>query len=115
MDTAVVAEKVRRVQEVDVQRVAFDPFPAVEQPPKRRYRRGYARLAGVLDRLTGAHLVGDRADAADPRGDVGRLGVLAAAQQCFEEPGRFVEVQPRFGYLAVADDDLEAALTLDTG
>src|SRR5215469_7741384 len=115
VNTAVVAEEVRRVQEVDVQRVAFDPFTAVEEPSERRYLRGYAGLAGVLDRLARAHLVGDRANAADPRGDVGRLGVLPAAQQRLEEPGRLVDVEPRSGHLPVADDDLEAALALDSG
>ena len=33
-DAALVAQEVGRVQEVDVERVALDPFAAVEQPPE---------------------------------------------------------------------------------
>ena len=36
LDGAVVAEEIRRVQHVDVQRVALDPFAAIEQPAQRR-------------------------------------------------------------------------------
>ena len=75
---ALVAEEVGRVQHVDVQRVALDPLAAVEQAAERAERAVDRRAEGFLHRLHGAHLVGDRADAADPRRDVGRLGEAAA-------------------------------------
>ena len=40
LDRALVAEEVRRMQHVDVQRVALDPFAAVEQPPQIAQRPG---------------------------------------------------------------------------
>src|SRR6185437_132330 len=115
VDAALVAEEVGRVQQVDVQHVAFDPLTAVQQPAQRGHRRGHGNAAGVLNGPARAHLVGDRADAADPRGDVRRLGVPPAAQQALEEPGRLVDVQPCLGDLAVLGHDLQPALDLDPG
>ena len=115
VQAAFVTEEVRRVQQVDVQGVALDPLAAVDEPAQVQDRRGDNGTAGVLDGLARAHLVGDRADPADPRGDVRRLGVPAPAQQRLEEPRRLVDVEPGLGDLAVADDDLQAALALDPG
>jgi hypothetical protein len=115
VQAAFVAEEVRGVQQVNVQRMALDPLAAVDEPPERGDRLGDLGTAGVLNGLARTHLVGDRADAADPRRDVGRLGVLPAAQQRLEEPGWLVDVEPRVGDLPVADDDLQAALALDPG
>ena len=115
VDAAFVAEEVGRVQQVDVQHVAFDPLAAVQQPAQCVHRLGHRDAAGVLDGPARAHLVGDRADPADPCRDVRRLGVLPAAQQAFEEPGRLVDIQPGLGDLTVLGHDLEAALALDPG
>ena len=67
LDRALVAEEVRRVQHEDVQGVALDPFAAVDQSPQIAKRTVNRDAASVLDRLAGAHLVRDRADAADAR------------------------------------------------
>jgi hypothetical protein len=115
VDAAFVAEEVGRVQQVDVQHVAFDPLAAVQQPAQCVDRLGHRDAAGVLDGPARAHLVGDRADPADPRGDVRRLGVAPAAQQAFEKPGRLVDIQPGLGDLTVLGHDLETALALDSG
>ena len=64
----------RGVQQIDVQRVALDPLAAVEQAAQcadARPRDPAARPRSPA----GAGLVGDRADPAHPRGDVGRLGL----------------------------------------
>ena len=100
VDDAVAAEEVGRVQQVDVQGLALDPLPAVQQPAQRRQLPVHDDAAGVLDRSAGAHLVGDRADPAHPGGDVGRLGVGASAQERLEEARRFVDLQPGLGDLA---------------
>ena len=71
--------------------------------------------AGVLDRLPGAGLVGDRADAADARGDVGDLGVLPAPQERLEEARRLVDLQLARATAVVVDDDAQRALALDPG
>lgn len=84
-DDAVGSEEVRGMQHVDVQGLALDPFAAVEQPAQRGQLPVHDDSAGVLDRAAGAHLVGDRADAAHPGGDVGRFGVGASAQERLEE------------------------------
>ena len=110
-----VAEEVRRVQQVDVQGVALDPLAAVDEPAQRSDRHRDLHSAGVLDGRARAHLVGDRADPADPCRDVRWLGVAPAAQQRLEEPRRFVDVQPRLHHLAVIYDHLQPALPFYPG
>ena len=58
----------------DVQRVALDPLAAIQQPAQRPDLAADRDAERVLHRVHRAHLVGDRADAADARGDVRRLG-----------------------------------------
>jgi hypothetical protein len=43
LDAVLVAEEIRRVQHDDMQRVALDPFAAIDQPAQR------AQLAADLD------------------------------------------------------------------
>ena len=116
LDRARVAEEVGRVQHVDVQRVALDPLAAVDQAAQVADRAVVDRdAAGVLHRPHRAHLVGDRADAADPRGDVGRLGERAAAQQRLEEARRLVDAQLDVDDLAALEPHVHRALALDAG
>jgi len=98
-----------------VQRVALDPLPAVQQPAQVGDRLGDGDAAGGLDRRARAHLVGDRADAADAGGDVRRLGIRAAAQERLEEAGRLVDVEPRFFDLVSAGPHVQGAFALHPG
>ena len=79
LDGALVAEEVRCVQEVDVQRVALDPLAAVDEAAQVGERPVDGHPAERLDGVARAHLVRDGADAADASRDVGRLRVGAAA------------------------------------
>ena len=115
LDRAVVAEEVGRVEHVDVERVALDPLAAVEEPAQRADRLGHLDAADVLDRVDRAHLVGDRADAADPRGDVRRLEEGAAAQERLEEARRLEDPQLDVLDRAVPEPDRHRALALDAG
>ena len=86
------------------------------QPAQVAQRTAVDRhAAGVLHRPHRAHLVGDRADAADPRGDVGRLGEGAAAQQRLEEARRLVDAQLDLRHLAPVEPHVHRALALDAG
>ncbi len=115
LDGAVVPEEVGSVQQIDVQRVALDPFPAVQQPAQVGERAIDGDAARRLDRIARAHLVRDRADSADAGGDVGRFGVGPAAKEGLEEPWRLVD--PKLDQLqpAVADHDVHRAFALHTG
>ena len=62
------------MQQVDVQGVAVDPFPAVQQPAQRHQFGIQRHPAGVFDRVASAHLVGHRADSTDPGGSGSRTG-----------------------------------------
>ena len=108
-----VAEEVGGVQQVDVQGVAGDPLPAVEQSAQRADPLVDDDPAYLLDGLPRAGLVGHRADPADARGDVADLRVLPPAQEGFEEPRRLVDLQIRPLHLAVLDDDPQRALAFD--
>ena len=109
------AEEVRGVQEEDMQGVRLDPLPAVHEPPQHPDPLVDLDLERVLHRVEGARHVGDRTDAADPRGDVGRLGEGAATQEGLEEARRLVDLQLDVLDLAVADADLHRTLALDPG
>ncbi|MFB8830751.1 hypothetical protein ACE0DR_18630 [Azotobacter sp. CWF10] len=53
------------------------------------------------------HLVGHRADAADPRDDVRGFGEAAAAQEGLEEARRLEDAEPRRTDPAVLDMQVE--------
>ena len=86
--------------------------------PQYRSRRsswvpsGTSHAEQPLEAVHGAHLVGDRADPADPRHDVGHLVEGPAGQERLEEPGRLVDLEPEIRDLAVVDRDVERALAL---
>ena len=67
------AEEVGRMKHHHVQAVAFDPFPAINEPAQRPKLPFDLGAESVLDRMDGAHLIGDRADAANARDDVGHF------------------------------------------
>jgi hypothetical protein len=115
VDGALVAQEVGRVQHDDVQRVALDPFTAIEEAPQVAQLAGDGDPERALHGVHRAHLIGDRADAADARGDVRRLGESAAAQQRLEEARRLEDAELGAAHLAVAHHHLERALALDAG
>ena len=114
-DPVRIAQEVRRVQQEDVQGVTVDPFPAVQQPSQCDQLGVERHAARIFDRIAGADLVGDRADAAYARGDVGRLGIGPSAQECLEEPRRLVDVQLDAVDCAVGQRDMQRAFTFDSG
>ena len=103
------------MQQVDVQRVTVDPLPAVQQPAQLPQGRVDRHPARVFDGVAGTDLVGDRADPAYPRGDVGRLGVGAPTQERLEESGRLVDVEfdPLDG--TAVERDMQCAFAFHTG
>ena len=115
VDDPVVAEEVGRVEEVDVERVALDPLPAVEEAAQVGEGTVDRDAAQRLDGVAGAHLVRHRADAADPGGDVRRLGVGPPPQHRLEEARRLVDPQLDGAQDPVTDDDVHGPLALDAG
>ena len=113
VDRALVAEEIGRVKHGDVQDVALDPLTAVEEPPEVANGTRDGDPAGVLHRVDGAHLVGDGTDAADPRGDVGRLGEMPPPEERLEEPGRLEDPELDLFDLVSLDADEHTAFPLD--
>ena len=92
-DAAFVAQEIGGMQQVDVQRMALDPFGAVKEPSELADLERDGHPECLLEGVAGAHLIGHRADAADPGGDVGNLADLAALEERLEEAGRFEDVE----------------------
>jgi hypothetical protein len=109
------AEEVGRMKHHHVKAVAFDPFPAINEPAERPKLPFDLGAESVLDRMDGAHLIGDRADAANARDDIGHFVVAAAAQECFEETRRLEDLELRRGHTPVADLQVECSLAFDAG
>src|SRR5262249_57188079 len=61
-----------------------------------------------------AHLIGDRADAADPGGDVRSLARMTSAQQGIEKARRLEQDEAQVRHPIALDDEMERATTLDT-
>jgi len=104
-----------RMQHVDVQRVALDPFAAVDQPAQCSELTLDTDAARVLHRMHGAHLIRDRADAADACGNVRRLGELPSAQERLEESRWLENLQLHVGNGTVLDLHEQRALAFDAG
>ena len=102
-------QEVRRMQQVDVERVALDPLAAVQEPAERADRRVDDHAEGRLERVDGRELVRDRADAADPGDDVDDLVGRPADHQPLEVPRRLEDPEPGLDDLAVAHPQVEAA------
>ncbi len=113
LDRAVDAEEVGRMQQVHVQGVALDPLAAVQEAAQLLDRFADLDPACVLDRRAGRHLIGHRADAADARRDVGRLGVGPPSQEALVEAGRLEDPELHVVDLPVDDAHMHAALALD--
>lgn len=112
VDGTVAAEEVGRVQQVDVQGLALDPFTAVQETPQLGCLVGDFDSARVLDRRACAQLISDRADPAHPCRDVGWLGVGTAAQERLEEPRGFVDLKAGRRHGVALDGQVEGALAL---
>jgi len=113
LDRVGAAEEVRGVQQVHVQRVALDPLAAVEKTPERADPFAHVDAAGVLHRQTSRHLIGDRTDATDSRGDVGRLAEVTTPEQRFEVARRFKDLEGDVGDESVVHAHAQRALALD--
>ncbi len=104
---ALAAEEVGGGEHVDVQGVALDPFPAVVEPPQGPYRRIDRNLKEALEGVDGAHLIRDRADSADPGGDVRGLVGVTAAQERLEEARRLEDLEAQVDDLAAVDGEVQ--------
>ncbi len=114
-ERVIEAEKVRRMQHRRVQHVALNPLAAIDQAAEIAERAGDGDTERVLHRLRGAHHVGDGADAADARGNIGGLAEHASAQQRLEKARRLDDAEFDVLDLAALDPNVERALALDPG
>ena len=114
-DDAVETEEIRCRQQVDVQGVALQPLAAIKQPAHIPHPVGRRHPEGVFERLRGAHLVGDRADATDTCHDIDHFLVTPPLEKFFEVARRLEDIQRQLFDLAGFDAKTQGALTLDSG
>ena len=88
------AEEVRRMEEVDVQGVALDPLPAVQETAQRADLGIHLDAEQALESVDRRELVGDGADPADPGDDVDDLVGRPADDQPLEEARRLEDPEP---------------------
>ena len=115
VERARVAEEVGQVEQVDVEGVALDPLAAVEQPSQCPDRRVDLDAEGVLERVDRGHLVGDRADPADPGHDVDDLVGRPADDEPLEVARRLEDLEVGLLDDPVPDPEPQRALALDPG
>ena len=70
---------------------------------------------GVFQCLGRAHLVGDRADAADAGDGIDHLVIAAALEELLEIARRFEDIQRQFLDPAALDPQTQRTLALDAG
>ena len=109
-----VAKKVRRMQHVDVQRVAFDPFTAVDQPPQFPQLTVHIDAKGAFNSVDGTHLISNRADSADSCCNVWNFVEAATAKKSLEETWRLKDFQFDVNHITIADLDVKSRLAFDT-
>ena len=112
-DRALVTQEVRGVEHVDMEGVALDPFAPVEEPAQGLHLGVDLDLEKVFEGHRRAHLVGDRADAADPGDDVDYLVGSPPNDQPLEVPRRLEDRKARLADLTVGDAQLERPLAFD--
>ena len=98
------------MQHIEVQHVALDPLAAIEQPAEQPYGRIYADPESAFDGMDSTHLVSNRANAADARGDVRHFRKVAATQEGFEEAWRLENLKLHVGDPFSCQLDVESAL-----
>ena len=112
LDGILIPEEVRRVQHIDMQRVAFDPLTAVDEPAQCAQLAVNRDAERLLNRVHGTHLVRDWADAANPRSDARHFRKRPAFTE-FLEAAHLGYVEVRVGDFALVvhlDGDLAVAL-----
>src|SRR5208337_3562076 len=109
LDRVGKAEEIRRVQHRHMKGMARDPLAAIDQPPEHANFSAGAGAEGALDRVNRAHLVGDGTNAANPRDDVGHLGVAPTTQKGLEEARRLENFELRRGHPAAGDFEVQRA------
>jgi hypothetical protein len=100
------------VEHVDVEGVALDPLAPVEELPERSNLRVDLDFEQMLEGHRRAHLVGDRADAADAGDDVDDFVGRPTHDELLEVAGRLEDRQARFAHFAIGNAQPESALAL---
>ncbi len=109
-----ITEKIRGMQHVNMQRMAFDPFATIHQAPQCAATRVYRNVKSLFDRVQRGHLIGNRTNAADSSSDIGSLFIASASQESFKKSGRLKDLQFYIRDRSLIDSDLKRAFSFHT-
>src|SRR5262245_30626053 len=112
-DRVLVAEEVRRVQHRHMECVALDPLAAVHEAPQLPERAVDPYAERILHRVNRAHLIRNRTNPADARGNVRGLVVHPAAEKGLEETGRLENLEMNLLDSIAPYFDVERPLAFD--
>jgi hypothetical protein len=101
------------MQHVNVQGMALNPLPAVEQSPEPADLRIKLNLKQLFKGVNRTHLIGDRTDATDAGHNIGDLGVVAPLQERLEETGRLEYFELNPANLIAIQFNIQSSLTLN--
>src|SRR5437773_1466212 len=107
------AEEVGQMEQVDMEGVALDPLAAVQEPTKGTNLRVDSDGQRTLERVDGGHLVGNRADPADPGDDVDHLVRRASDDESLEVTRGLEDLESRRFDDTVSNAEAERTLALD--
>src|SRR5208337_5286852 len=114
-DGALVPQEIRRVQKVDVQGVALNPFATIKQTAQGTNLGRRSNSQGGFEGVHRAHLVGHGADAADAGYNIGDFLKVTTAKEGFEEPRRLENVYFNFAKFPALRPDVNPALAFNAG
>src|SRR5450631_26867 len=115
LDRVLIAKKIGRMQHVDMEGMTLDPLSTVEEPPQFPQLPVNLYAERVFHRVHCAHLIGDRADAADAGHNVGDFREVPASEKGLEKARRFVDLQLYLLNLIALELDVKSAFALDSG
>jgi hypothetical protein len=99
------SQKVRSLEEINMECMALDILTAVHQTAQRPDLRVCSNSQGILQRHDRAHLIRDRANAADTGSDIGDFLEEAVDQEALEEARRLIDIQTDLDGLAILQSD----------
>ena len=109
-----IPKKVGRVQHIDMQRMALDPFTTVEEPPQFAQLPTNRDTQCLLHRVYSAHLVSHWTNATDARGNIRSLCIHATTQQRLKEARRLVDPQFHIHHLVALDFYIQGTFPFNT-
>src|SRR5579864_4583823 len=98
-----------------MQSMTLDPLATVKETTQQANRRVDSNSQSPFDRVHCAHLVSDRADATDPRGDIRSFGEVTTAKEGLKKTWGLVDLELYIGHAFTHEFDVKRTLAFHAG